>query len=220
MKKSMKDNKAGYMIALFGLIAALSILLFNWLLKSIMLHLFSPDYFVLIKSQASVFYTFFPFAIILMFLTALYYYPERKIAKWKYIVISICTLLVTLSLTIVILLNCNILSFNSNEFISCKLFSKNQIVYTYDDIESVDIQIEINSDRMLTGNLLYTFEMNDGKQIEFDVLDSFRNNDDKLIEFDKSLSEKRNTIGNFSYISNLNSEINNYYRQLFNSINE
>lgn len=220
MRKGKKDNKSGYIIALTVVIATLSILLFNWLLKSIMLHLFSPDYFVLIQSPISVFYSFFPFAIILMFLTALYYYPKRNIAKWKYIIISICTLLVTLSLTIIILLNCNILNFNRNEFVSYKLFNKNQIVYAYDDIKSVDVQIEVNSDRMLTENLIYTFEMNDGKQIKCDILDSFRNNDDELIEFDKSFFEKRNTIGDFSYISNLNSEINNYYRLLFSSIIE
>lgn len=223
MKKSKKDNKSGYIIALSVAIAALLILLFYWLLKSMMLYNFSPDYFVLIKSPIPAFYSSFPFAFLLMFLTAIYFYPERKTPKRKYVAMSICTLSVTLFLTIIILLNCNTLSFNNNEFTYNTfdtLFSKDKIVYTYDDIKAVDFQIEINSDRMLTSNLLYTFEMNDGKQLEFDISDSFRNDDDKLIEFDKRISDKRNVTGNFSYMHNFDSEINDYYKSLFNSINE
>lgn len=88
-------------------------------------------------------------------------------------------------------------------------------MYTFDDIKTAKMLVEVEYTRLRTTNLVYILEMNNGEQIKIDAYDSFRTDDNKLIEFDKAISSKRECIGDFEYFENTTKEFNNYFHSLY-----
>ncbi len=79
-----------------------------------------------------------------------------------------------------------------------KLFLKNEIVYTFDDVE----EATLNSEKWGKGAPRYKYElkMEDGNVIDIYPFDTIYADESDLIEFDKKLSDKRIVIGSFSDI--------------------
>lgn len=116
-----------------------------------------------------------------------------------------------------IILNCNVWSFNKDAFSYNTILQKDKIVYLYDDIDFVEV--EENRYFMLSKSyhIDYTFYMKDGRRFKIDAFEIFCEADAKLIEFDKAISNKRKIVGNYYYNGNTSQELNDYYISLYNT---
>lgn len=120
-----------------------------------------------------------------------------------------------IALAITIALCGNVWSFNKDKISYNTLFEKDKIVYSTDDIETAELQVDVEFTRLKTTNLVYDLKMSDGKEIKLDAYDSFRTDDDKIIEFDKAISQKRKAVGQFERFENASDEFNDYFCSLF-----
>lgn len=208
-----KSNKAGVAIFISLVIGIILMLLLNWLLKELILKEYSPDYFVCVKLPFSVFYIFYPIFFLFVFSVAIYFYPGKKLTNKKYI--CFCSAVLCIALAITIALCGNVWSFNKDKISYNTLFEKDKIVYSTDDIETAELQVDVEFTRLKTTNLVYDLKMSDGKEIKLDAYDSFRTDDDKIIEFDKAISQKRKAVGQFERFENASDEFNDYFCSLF-----
>ena len=153
------------------------------------------------------------FAFFCFFVVALYCVLDRESSKKKYI--RNASVIILVALFIAFSCNCNAWVFNENTISHNSIFRKNIAVYTYDDIESVQLYHDATARH---ADLVYSFQMKDGKNFKVDILEAFKKDEEMLFAFDRMISGKRETIGEYYYdFSALSDEFNEYYRSVFNS---
>lgn len=206
-KKGSKDIDFVLMIV----ITLVILLLYYWLFDILTMKIYTPYYFVSTKTSIVYFMgVMFYVSVILSF----GFLIKKKKFKKKKIVHVIIFPLITLFLMITI--SGNVWVFNENSISFNNLFQKNQITYSYADIEKAEMSISYKTIRFNhTFSIEYILYMDSGKKIKFDAYESFREDDDKLIEFDKTIANKRAVVGEFLYIDSSSKEFNDYYHSLF-----
>lgn len=162
---------------------------------------------------ANVYTITIPFIFVFIFVVLFYIAPSRKLANKKYIGIASALLIITLLLTAVF--SSNVWVFDRNAISYSTLFQRDKIVYDFNDIESVEAHYELIATRLGSTKLVYMLNMSDGKSVEVDVYNSFMNDDNNLIEFDKAIADKRTLTGDFEPSGTVSDEINEYYKQIF-----
>lgn len=211
--KKTEARKLG-MIIIFALLLMIAFMsCYVWLLEILTLKFFSPDYFVCSRLPANVYTIMIPFIFVFIFVILFYIAPSRKLANKKYIGIASALLIITLLLTAVF--SSNVWAFDKNAISYSTLFQRDKIVYDFNDIESLEAHYELIATRLGSTKLVYTLNMSDGKSVEVDVYNSFMNDDNNLIEFDKAIADKRTLTGDFEPSGAVSDEINEYYKQIF-----
>ena len=204
---------------LFSLFIIVGIFSFAYenIFESFSLTLYKPYYFV--SSQSDLLDALLTvFGIFVVFSLGIYLIGNTKISKNKYILRSF---VIALTMLIgIFIFNCNVWVFNKDAFSYNTLFQKEKIIYSYNEIESADVNIYSNR-RGKFGeqyHIDYTLYMDNGEKVKFDAYNAYYTDDDKIIEFDKMIANKRSVIDeDYDHELYDNDKLNEYYSSLYNN---
>lgn len=208
--KNNKRNKGFILVAIIAFDIAF-FYAYMMLSEAIILKVYSPYYFVS-SNYYIVLLLFFAFFIVTLASAVIPSFLRKELKKKT----IFCSIAISIAMLIIItIFNCNIWSFNKDSFSYNTILKKDKIVYSYDDIDSIEMEENRYFLLKRSSHIDYTFYMNDGRKFKIDAYEAFSEDDLKLIEFDKAISNKRKIIGDYYYSGNASQELNDYYNSLF-----
>ena len=200
-RKQHQDKEGWILCSIFVIVGLLSFA-YEKVFETITLNMYKPYFFVSYKSEAFDVLMIILLAIII-FSSGIYLFGKTKTSKDKYILRSFAIALVFF--IGIIIFHCNVWTFNKDTFSYNTIFQKDKIVYSYDDIDSAEVDVYTYAGRGIHNHIDYTLHMNDGKIIKFNANRAYYTDEDKIIEFDKAIANKRSVVEE-DYDQNLKKE--------------
>lgn len=216
--RTPKDYKIKEQCILFIILVLYLVLYIAYvkLFKNIPLKIHSPYYFISYKYDA-IYILFIILFFLVIYFSGTYLLKKIKTTKKKYIFRS--SVILTIFFAVIIFFQFNMWSFNKDTFSYNTIFQKDKIVYSYDEINSAELEIYHSSGYLRTDYYInYTLYMNDGEKIKFDAYNAYYTDEDKIIEFDKAIADKRSVVENdYDHYLYNSEKLNEYYNSLYNS---
>lgn len=205
--------KSGKIILIALVIIIVFVIAYMKLIGNVIYLIHTPYYFAANNPNLDPEFVSKMFGFFSLFVVAFYCVHDRKTPSKKYI--KNASILILIALFITFACNCNAWVFNENTISHNSLFRKDIAVYTYDDIESVQLYHDTSARH---ADLIYSFKMKDGKEFKVDILEAFKEDEEMLFAFDRKISDKRETKGEYYYdFSGKSDEFNDYFRSVFDN---
>ncbi|MDE5605304.1 MAG: hypothetical protein K2I73_06965 [Eubacterium sp.] len=212
-KRTSLDYRRSWMFILIIVITSVLSFAYEKIFGTIVLNMYNPYYFISYNSD-----TFDVLMIILLGIviisSAAYLFRGFNISRKKYLIrLSAIAIIMLIGITI---LNCNMWTFDKDTFSYNTIFQKNKIVYSYDNIDSAEVEVYCGGRKQASPRINYALHMHNGKIVKFNAYYACYTDEDKIIEFDKSIADKRSVVED-DYDHNLydNEKLNEYYSSLY-----
>lgn len=206
----MKKKTANYALIVFSFFSISFSLIFNFLIKRLLLKKYLPYYFIVCKHNTSMLTLLFVF--LCLFIVLIYFIIDKYISPKKYIIISLFILIAALLVTIMLsndvwVLNKENISYNT-------MFKNNITVYKYDDISEAELSLEQS---LYNSKMIYNLKIDDKENVKINILNASYSDEKRIFEFDEKIANKRSTIGEYNFLSGKSDEFNRYYSNVFSA---